>query len=218
MNGAAKNWIVRYRRKGCVLTKVRCSIASIALLAFLASASDEQPFRAKPASEYAHQDSEQVLVGAKAFDNEDLTAEAFGKKLDLLRYGILPVLVVIENKRNTAINVEHMQVELVAADGRHGSAVAPEDLIHLAEQGRKPPKIGAGPLPFPTPRKKNPLNAPELVMRAFSAKVVPPGDSASGFFYFEARPESGDSIYLNGMQDARSRKDLLYIEFPLNPR
>jgi len=53
------------------------------------------------------------------------------------------------------------------------------------------------------------------VTRAFAAKMLPPGDSASGFFYFEARPEVGDKIYLNGLRDARSGEEILYFEFPL---
>ena len=199
-----------------MFTKIRCVIASITLGAVVGWASEEQMFRAKPASEYAHQLSEKVLVGAKAFDTEDLTAEAFGKKADLLKYGVLPVLVVIENKRDRAIAIENMQVELVSADGRHGQAVAPEDLMHLGETGKKPPKLaGGGPLPFPLPKKKNPLNTPEIVERAFSAKIVPPNDSVSGFFYFEARPEAGDSLYLSGVRDERTSKELLYYEFPL---
>lgn len=201
-----------------MLTKIRFVIASITLGIVLNAAAEEQAFRAKAASEYAHQLSEQVMVGAKAFDTEDLTAEAFGKKADLLKYGALPVLVVIENKRDRAIDLRNLQVELVAADGRHGQSIPPEDLLHLAETGKKPPKLAGGspmPLPVPLPRKKNPLNTPEIVERAFAAKMVPPNDSVSGFFYFEARPESGDSIYLSGVQDARTNKELLYFEFPL---
>jgi hypothetical protein len=201
-----------------VLTKIRFVIASITLAAVVALASDETPFRAKAATEYAHQLSEKVLVGAKAFDNENLTAQAFGKKADLLKYGVLPVLVVIENKRDRAIDIQNMQVELVASDGRHGQAVPPEDVMQLPQNGKKPPRIGGGPLPIPLPKKKNPLNTPELVERAFSARVVPANDSVSGFFYFEAHPESGDSLYLSGVRDARTSKELLYFEFPLTDK
>jgi hypothetical protein len=45
--------------------------------------------------------------------------------------------------------------------------------------------------------------------------MLPPGDSTSGFFYFEAQSEVGDSIYLSGMKDARTGKEILYFEFPL---
>ena len=69
------------------------------------------------------------------------------------------------------------------------------------------------PLPNPLPRKKNPLNAPQIVERAFAAKMLPPGDSTSGFFYFEAKPEPGDKLYLNGLRDTRSGQEILYFEF-----
>jgi hypothetical protein len=202
-----------------VFTKIRFVIASITLavvgVSVSVSASEDAPFRAKAASEYANQASEKVTVGAKEFDTEELTAEAFGKKADLLKYGLLPVLVVIENKRDRAIDIQNIQVELVATDGRHGQAISPEDVMHMGETGKKPPKLGGGPLPFPLPKKKNPLNTPEIVERSFSAKVVPANDSVSGFFYFEARPEAGDSLYLSGVRDVRTSKELLYYEFPL---
>ena len=197
-----------------MFSKFRCLIASIALAA-IAGSTEDQAFRVKPVAEYAHQASEKVTVGAKAFDSEELTAEAFGKKADLLKFGVLPVLVVIENKRERAIDIQNIQVELVATDGRHGRPISPDDVLHLAETGKKPPKLGAGPLPIPMPKKRNPLNTPELVERAFSARVVPANDSVGGFFYFEAHPEAGDSLYVSGLRDARSGKELLYYEFPL---
>jgi hypothetical protein len=201
-----------------VFTKIRFVIASITLATVIGWASDETPFRAKAAAEYAHQASEKVTVGAKAFDTEDLTAEAFGKKADLLKYGVLPVLVVIENKRDRAVDIQNILVELVATDGRHGQAIPPEEVMHMGETGKKPPKLGGGPLPFPLPKKKNPLNSLGIVEHAFSAKVVPANDSVSGFFYFEASPEAGDSLYLSGIRDARSSKELLYYEFALAPK
>jgi hypothetical protein len=71
------------------------------------------------------------------------------------------------------------------------------------------------PVPNPLPKKKNPLNAPQIVERAFAAKMLPPGDSASGFFYFDARPETGDKLYLNGLRDTPSGQEILYFEFGL---
>jgi hypothetical protein len=197
-----------------VIPKTRFVISSITLVAIAAAGSNDKEFRPGPASDYAHQSAERVTVGAKPYNTEDLTAEAFGKKTDLLRYGVLPVLVVIENKRDKAIDLRDLEVSLVATDGRHASAVNPEDIPFLAKHGRKPPPVQT---PIPLPKRGNPLNAPSIVMRAFSAKMLPPGDSANGFFYFEARSEPGDKLYLNGMRDARSGQDILYFEFPLEP-
>ncbi|MBV8569850.1 MAG: hypothetical protein JO319_04500, partial [Acidobacteriaceae bacterium] len=129
------------------------------------------------ASDYAHQSSDQVTVGAKSFDNEELTSSAFGKKTELLRYGVLPVLVVVENKRDKALDLRDIEVSLVAGDGRHAPAVSPEDLPFLATQGKHPSQTGVK-VPVPLPKKKNPLDTPALVERAFSAKMLPAGDSA----------------------------------------
>jgi hypothetical protein len=192
----------------------RFVILSITLVLTLA-AGNSVPFKAGNAADYAHQTSDQVTIGAKAYDNEDLVAEAFGKKVDLLKYGVTPVLVVVENKRQKTLDLRDIEVNLVASDGRHASAVKPEDIPFLGSNGKR--SGGAQmPLPVPMPKKKNPLNAPEIVSRAFSAKMLPAGDSASGFFYFQAKPETGDSLYLNGLREVPSGREILYFEFPLN--
>ena len=198
-----------------MIPKTRFVIPSItlgAVFALLTANADEKRFQPGPAAAYAHQTSDKVTVGAKPFDNEQLTAEAFGKKTDLLRYGVLPVLVVIENKRDQSLDLRDLEINLVGADGRHVSSVNPEDIPFLSSSGKHPSQ---SPLPLPLPRKKNPLNSPEIVTRAFSAKMLPPGDSATGFFYFEARSEPGDKLYLNGLHDARSGHEILYFEFPM---
>ncbi len=171
-------------------------------------------FRAGAAADYSHQSSEQITIGAKTFATEDEISDAFGKKVSLLKYGVLPVLVVIENKRQKTLDLRNLEVNLVAADGRHVTPVSPEDVPFLGTQGR--PGASQIPLPVPLPKKKNHLNSPEIVSRAFSAKMLPAGDSASGFFYFEAKPESGDKLYLNGLRDTPSGNDILYFEFPID--
>ncbi len=198
-----------------MMPKTRFLIPSIALvgaLTALLARPEEKTFHSGTAASYAHQTSGNVTIGAKPYNTEDLTAEAFGKKADLLKYGVLPVLVVIENKRDQALDLRDLEINLVGADGRHVTAVNPEDIPFLATAGKHP---GMSPVRIPLPKKKNPLNAPEIVTRAFSAKMLPPGDSASGFFYFEARSEAGDKLYMNGLRDARSGQDILYFEFPL---
>src|SRR5690242_5883964 len=120
----------RYRRRARVMPGTRFLIPSITLAAALllgARASDDEPFRALAASEYAHQTVQQVMVGAKAYDTQELTAQAFGKKADLLKYGVFPVLVVVENKRADSLDLRQVEVSLVASDGRHVTAVSPDE-------------------------------------------------------------------------------------------
>jgi hypothetical protein len=178
------------------------------------SAADKM-FHAGQATDYAHQVSDHVTLGAKPFDTEELTAEVFGKKADLLKYGIVPVLVVIDNGRDKSLDLQDIKVSLVSSDGRHADAMNPDDLQF---QGRhKHPTVGPVPrVPVPLPKKGNPLASPEVADRAFSAKMLPPKDSANGFFFFEARPEPGDKLYVTGIRDARSGEEIMYFEFPLN--
>jgi hypothetical protein len=190
------------------------SIASLTAVGFGLLAKETKRFQAGPPSQYAHQQSENVSVGAKPFDNDELVNSAFGKKIDFSKYGVVPVLIVIENKRDKALDLTELEASLVAADGRHVNAVAPENLVFLGTQGKHPSPVGVH-TPIPLPKKKNPLNSPAIVERAFAAKMLPPGDSASGFLYFEAKAEAGDKLYLNGLRDARSGQQLLYFEFPL---
>lgn len=187
------------------------SIAFVGALAVAVCAGEDRNFRAGAASTYAHQTAEQVTIGAKSFDNDELTSQAFSKKVDFLKYGVLPVLVVIENKRDKALDLRDVEVSLVASDGRHANSVNPED-VQFAKSHKRPSQV---PMPVPLPKKKNSLTSPEIVTRAFSAKMIPPGDSASGFFYFEAHSEPGDKLYVNGLRDARSRQEVMYFEFPL---
>jgi hypothetical protein len=45
--------------------------------------------------------------------------------------------------------------------------------------------------------------------------MLPPGQSASGFFYFQTGLRAGSTIYLNGLEEAGSGKQLLFFEIPL---
>ena len=91
-----------------------------------------------PASEYAHQTVQQVTIGAKAYNTQDLTAEAFGKKANLLKYGVFPVLVVVENKRADSLDMRQLEVSLVGA-GTEGMSrrSTPDELPFLAKNGKR---------------------------------------------------------------------------------
>ena len=192
---------------------VLLSIASLVMSAAFSSAADK-PFQPGRASDYAHQVSDQVMLGAKAFDTEDLTAEAFGKKADLLKHGIVPVLVVIENQRDKTLDLQDIKVSLVASDGRHVDSMDPDDVQWVGAKTKRP---SATPYPrLPLPKRGNPLASPEVTARAFSAKMLPGKDSTNGFFFFEARPEPGDKLYVTGIRDARSGEEIMYFEFPLD--
>ena len=164
------------------------------------------------AADYPNQTASQITIGAKPFASDAETEPVFGKKADFNKYGILPVLVVIENRRSKTLDLRDLEVTLVGHKGQHVDPLKPDEVAYIALPAQRPTTAK---LPFPTPKKKNPLNVPELTGRAFVSKLIPPGDSASGFFYFEAQAEPGMKLYLNKLREQPSGEEILYFEFPI---
>jgi hypothetical protein len=190
------------------------SSITIAFVSTCALFGGQKQFHPGPASSYAHQVSDNVVIGASVFDKPDQIEEAFGKKIDFHRYGIVPVLVVIENNRKQTLDLRSIEVNIVGEDGRHASAMKPDDIQFLAGNGQRSNQI---PTPIHLPKRKGGITSLEVAERAFTAEMVAPGDSASGFFYFSASPEAGDKLYINGLQEAPSGRDITFFEFPFQP-
>jgi hypothetical protein len=178
------------------------------------AADKDTPFRPASADSLPHhQTNAQVTIGADAYDSADKAKTAFGK-LNPYEYGVLPVLVVVQNDSNQTIRLDHMKVEYVSPAGR--VVATPSRDVRYARGPERPSaipgptggiKIGKG--------KKNPLDAWEIDGRSFSAAMLPAGQSAYGFFYFQTNLQTGSTIYLNGITEASSGKELFYFEIPL---
>ena len=182
-----------------------------------AAAEKEHPkFELAPAASYpSHQTSEKVTIGASVYDTPEKAKAAFGK-VNPYVYGIMPVLVVIQNDSGQTIRVDRMRVDYVAADGSHIDATPATDVRYL--KGPANPQVAPSPIPTigsRIGRHKNPLDAWEIEGRAFSAKVIPAGESAGGFFYFQTGDRTKARLYITGIDDAGSGRELLYFEFPL---
>ena len=193
------------------------SIAAVAGLDKAAPPDKDHPkFEMAPAASYlSHQTSEKVTIGASVYDTAEKAHVAFGK-LNPYQYGIVPVLVVIQNDSGQTIRVDRIRVDYVGPDGGHVDATPAQDVRYL--NGTNQPKVVTGPIPTAGPRlsrHKNPLDAWEIEGRAFSAKMIPAGQSAGGFFYFQTGHRPGDRVYVTGLAEASSGRELLYFEFPL---
>jgi hypothetical protein len=194
-------------------------LAVIVLSITAAFAVDKKPlFSTQPAASYpGHATQEKITIGVKPYNTNELAATAFGKVKPHER-GILPVLVVIQNDTGKALRLD-LQAEFVAPDGDHAQAMPPNDVVRFEgiqqRPGTKPP---TAPLPIPRKAKKGPLNTPEIEGRAFSVKLLPPGESAHGFFYFQASDIDGAKVYLSGIKDAASNQSYFYFEIPLDEK
>jgi hypothetical protein len=178
---------------------------------------DAGKFSPGPASSYpAKQTNDRVTVAVAAYDNEELAHSAFGK-LNPNQYGVLPVLVIIQNDTDQVLKLDHLTAEYTGVDGRHVEATPADEVQTLG--GAERPNVPVG-SPIPIHRKhKNPLDVWEIDGRSFAAKLLPPHESVHGFFYFQTTHRPGSKFYLTGIKVAATGQDLFYFEVPLeNPK
>ena len=123
------------------------------------------------------------------------------------------MLVIIQNDSNQALTLD-LKSEYIDARGRHIEAISARD-IYSAGPGPKRPGVGGSPSPIPLPKKKNPLSSLEITGLAFSARMVPAGESVHGFFYFNTVLEPDAHLYLTGLSESKTGNELFYFEIPL---
>jgi hypothetical protein len=196
-------------------------LLSIAVTASMAVAvagdkdKDKTAFKPGPASSYPNaQTLDKITIAVVPYVTAEEAASAFGKA-DPYRYGILPVLVVIDNNTGKTLRLD-LQAEYEEPGNQHLESVPPSDVVLYGGAKKASWKVPT-PNPLPIPRssiKKGPLNTWEIEGRAFAAKLVPPGESVSGFFYFSVEHKPGSRLYLTGIKDAATGKDYFYFEVP----
>jgi hypothetical protein len=193
----------------------------ISLMVFMTAAAafadkkNDSKFLPGPASSYSNkQTNEKVTIAVTAYDTEELAHTAFGK-LNPNDYGVLPVLVIIQNDTDQALKLDHLEVDYTGFDGRHVEATPASDIQVLGGSPR--PKMPSGsPIPLPHKKYKNPLDTIEIEGRSFSVKILPPHDSANGFFYFQLEHRPGAKFFLTGIKQAATGKDVTFFEIPID--
>jgi hypothetical protein len=191
------------------------SIAALSAATASSADKDPAPFKPGPASSFtSHQTNAQITIGVETYEAGDKIKSAFGK-LDPYQYGILPVLVVIQNDSDKSIRLDHLQVQYNGPNHDRVDATPARDVRYLKGPDRPNAIPGPGGKVKVLKGKKNPLDAWEIEGRSFAAQILPPGQSANGFFYFQTGLQRNATIYINGMTEAGTGKELLYFELPL---
>lgn len=189
-------------------------VASLGMLAsgVRAAEKESKQFVAQPAASYAtKQVISGVTVAAVPFSSPEMARSAFDK-LDPNVYGVLPVLVVIQNDSKTTIRINEMLAQYISANNDKVEPTPAADLPYLKAPER--PKMTPSPIPGLGRKKKNPFHNAQLERRGFTAKMLPPGDSASGFLFFQVSHRPGSRFYLTNLLDATTGKELFYFEIP----
>jgi hypothetical protein len=154
-----------------------------------------------------------VTVAAEAYNTEAKARTAFGK-LNPYEHGVLPVIVVIRNDSKKTIRLADMKPQYLSGGRDRVEAIPAGDVKYSKSPSR--PNMSPGPIPGIKFNKKNPLASEVIEMRAFSAKMLPPGESAYGFVYFLTGHRRGSAFYLSGLVDAGTGQELFYFEMPLD--
>ena len=146
----------------------------MSIAAAFAADKQQPPFKAGPAASYAsHQTNDKITMGVDPYVMGDKVKAAFGK-VDPYQYGVLPVLVVIENDGDVSIKLEGLQAEYVGPNGDRVQATAAKDVRYAVGPNR--PKVMTGPTGgAKILGKKNPLDEWEIEGHALSAGMLPPG-------------------------------------------
>jgi len=174
----------------------------------------QSTFKAKPAAEYpSHQDLGKLKVAAVKFESDEETKPAFGK-VNPNEYGVLPVYLILENTGEQTLLLDRMKVAFQFSGGEIAPTL-PGDLPYLISP-KKPNTGPTVPIPIPLPKKKNPMGGVELQTRAWSAKTLLKGESATGFFYFQARYRKNAKIYITGIREGVTNKELFYVDVAMD--
>lgn len=186
----------------------------------IAAADKPAPFQAKPAAEYENKVTlDGVTIALDVMDEPEKTSKAFGK-VPLAAFDVLPVLVVIENKRPGPLDVKQIRA-LYRPRGGQEIEATPAAEVRFADSPNRPntsPYPRPYPIPLPERKKKSKLEAPEIEQRAFSARMIAPGESAYGFVYFQTAYHGPVTITVSGLRDAAKNQDLFFFELPLTHR
>jgi hypothetical protein len=191
-------------------------LLAVSIAAGSAADNDKSKFEVKPAASYAHrQTSEKVTIAAQPFETDEQSRDAFGK-INPFRYGVLPVLIVIQNDGPDAVKLEQAKFAYIQPDGKQIEATPAQDVRFI--RGTKAPKEIPTPIGIKVKRPpKNPLAEWEIEGRAFAAKMLPAGQSASGFVYFQVdQTSAAASVDISGLANPVTGKELFYFEIPLS--
>lgn len=181
--------------------------------------------QASPARTYPAHDEhpmEKVTIAVDPYDTQQ-KMKAF--RTDYLRYGFVPLFVVVTNEGDAPIALTSIRVQLNTRDRGRSSPAEDGDVLRRLTTTRKISNEASGgqriPLPFPkkpsTVSNREALD--ELVMARFQAKAIEPHASHAGFLFFDVSglddPLRGATLIVTGVKGADGN-ELMYFEVPLS--
>ena len=169
----------------------------------------------KPALEYvSHQDFQNIVIAAYPYETETRILELFDTD-KLYKRQILPVLVVIENNNEFAIQIHEQDVVLIAGDGTHFPSLPYQVvLLHILNK----PLTSYSTQPDFLKKTVDKEMFMDFEHKAFGEKLIAPGGSDFGVvFYWLPRKDNlpGARLYLPEIVNISDGEPLMFFEFEL---
>ena len=198
------------------MSRVRNPLILLLSIAVFAAVDQRAPLRVEPIDTYeARQRVDKVIIAVVPYDTPEKCRTVFGK-LNPNEHGILPVLLIIRNEAAETVQLDRARIEYASSNRRRIEATPAQEVRFLGGANR--PGVVVSPTGQPrVSRSKNPLDKWEIEGRAFAAKLLPPGDQAHGFVYFQTGHLSNSTLLVSGIRLMRSQKELFYFEIPMPP-
>ena len=194
-----------------------------------AEAKEEKTYVAPPAmparTYVSHEEDSQNKVTV-AVDAYDSPARAGIFSVEYLKFGLLPVYLIVSNDGDQAISMRDLKAELVTGRKAKLEALSTDEIMRrLFQHGEIQPRVSGpspNPLPIPLPHKSRTAQqekAQSEVERArFSFIAVEPHTTRAGFLFFDSGvvhdATTNSYVYVSGIHNGRG-EELLYFELPL---
>ncbi len=163
--------------------------------------------------------SDHVTIAADPYDTSPKIAVF---RVDYLKYGILPVRVIVTNAGDKPISLDQVRIHLVPADGSRISAAEPEDVERrVSTRDRVGTTIPIGPIRWHRGGSASDAKVEQdFSEHEYSALAVEPHTTRAGFLFYDVEglgkdPLKGAKLLVRRVADANG-KELFYFEIPLD--
>ncbi len=171
----------------------------------------------RPAAEYAaHQDFQGMVFAGQVFNTQESIQQIFDTKA-LFKHGIMPVLIVIENRNNFAVRIHSNDIFLIGPDNLQHRALKVEDVLISVAFDR--PLSSASTNPRMVLGRINRKLSSDFEHKSFAEKLIAPGGSDYGVVFFtllQGEALQGARLYLPEIHNITENEPLIFFEFELN--
>ena len=163
------------------------------------------------------QDFQGVVIAARALTDPKEILKLLDSK-QILKRGILPVLVVIDNRSHSVLRVAAADIFLTGADGSTRGSIPPADvMLRIALKKSLSHHSTRREILL---RRIPPNMFEDFQHKAFGEKLIAPETSDWGVVFFDlpSGALAGHRLYLPHVENVTSGETLMFFDFALAPQ